>query len=93
MYTLSVLEHQLKNALKKFNKATGNEIKINLYNFVKHSWQTHMISKGASLEALKEWHGHSTMEMVLVYTYVEAREEIQMVNNKQNVVDISKAHH
>ena len=81
IYSLTALEKEFARALKVFNKAKRQEansrgevyddIKITLYEFVKHSWSSQMYERGASLEDLKEYHGHSKLETSLIYTKID----------------------
>jgi len=81
LYTLTVLEKELARALKLYNTyqrkiaeekgEAWENIKIKLYEFCKHSWSTEMYEKGASLEDLQKYHGHSKPETSLLYTKID----------------------
>ena len=45
-------------------------IKIKLYEFIKHSWSSQKYEQGATLEDLKEYHGHEKLETGLIYTKI-----------------------
>lgn len=81
LYTLTVLEKELMRALRLYNAdqrkmaeekcKVWEDIKIKLYEFCKHSWSTEMYEKGASLEDLQKYHGHSKPETSLLYTKID----------------------
>ena len=78
LYTLTVLEKELADTETLHHRKTAEgkgevweNVKIKLYEFCKHSWSTEMYEKGASLEDLQKYHGHSKPETSLLYTKID----------------------
>jgi integrase len=90
-YTLSVLEHQLMGAFRRYNKAmrakaeeTGaawEDVKIKLYEFGKHSRSSELYEQGASLQDLQKFHGHSKAETSMLYTKIDVLKRFQKFDN------------
>jgi integrase len=98
MYTLSVLEHQLMNAFKRYNKAMTAEaekqgkewapIRIKLYEFGKYSRNSEMYEAGVSLADLQKYNGHSRPEETLLYNKIDVLKRFRKLDN---VVEFKKA--
>lgn len=97
MYTLSVLEHQLMGAFRRYNAAmrkeaekaggTWDDVRIKLYEFGKHSRSSELYEQGASLVDLQKFHGHSKPQETLLYTKIDVLKRFRKFDN---VADISE---
>jgi site-specific recombinase XerD len=73
-----------------FREATGQlGIEIELYEATKHSFGTRYVNEGASRDLLKEWFGHTKIEMTERYTKIRVVDAFrQMLDRKNSVTKI-----
>ena len=97
VYTLTILEKELNRALSSYNEAMQDKaketgaifepVKINLYEFVKHSLSTQLYEEGYSLHDIQKFHGHSSPETSLLYTKIDV---LKRFRNHGKVIDIQE---
>ncbi len=66
-YKFNTTSRIFVRALKGFNKATGNNLKITMYEFIKHSFGTQLVNKGLPIEVMQQWWGHEDSKMTRKY--------------------------
>ncbi len=72
---------------KLFRNATGElELDITLYEATKHSFGTRYVNDGVSRDLLKEWFGHTKIEMTERYSKIKVVDAFrQMFDEKQKI--------
>jgi integrase len=74
-------------ALNKYNSETGSEIRIELYEFTKHSFGTQLYNQGVSIDLLQQHFGHTSIEMTRKYAklkVVDAFRKIEEIKNSSS---------
>ncbi|MEW6117321.1 MAG: tyrosine-type recombinase/integrase [Nitrospirota bacterium] len=81
-------------ALKRFNKITGNNLQITMYEFIKHSFGTQLVNKGLPIEVMQQWWGHEDSKMTKKYAKLKIvdhlRREVEKIYPIKKVVEGSQ---
>lgn len=78
-YSAAHLNKIFRKVLEQFNEKHNTDLRIELYEATKHSFGTQKVNEGISIHELKEWYGHSKIEMTEKYA-------------KVNIVDVFRKH-
>jgi len=86
-YSKTFLSELFRKAVEAFNKQYGTDVKITLYEAVKHRFYTQMHNRGIPLDDLRKWGGHTSVKTTEKYAKLDVGNAFR---NVSRIPDVSK---
>jgi integrase len=86
-YSKTFLSELFRKALESFNRHYNTELKITLYETIKHSFYTQLYNRKIPLDDLRKWGGHTSVSTTLKYAKLDV---VNAFRNVSRIEDVSK---
>jgi len=86
-YSKTFLSELFRKALEAFNKHYNTDLKITLYETIKHSFYTQLYNRSVPLDDLRKWGGHTSVKTTEKYAKLDV---VNAFRNVSRIEDVSK---